>query len=77
MALKLEEHETKTALWQRLEAHFKEELESARRKNDRQKTELDTAFLRGRIAQLKSFLALGEPPRPGSKSDDEQSPSDW
>ncbi len=58
----LDPFERESALWKRLNKHFEERLELCRRKNDsRNLSELDTAFLRGEINQLKVFLALGNP----------------
>lgn len=58
----LDPFERESALWKRLTEHINERLEVCRRKNDsRNLSELDTAFLRGEINQLKSFLALAKP----------------
>lgn len=60
--MNLDPFERDSALWKRLEKHMNERLEVCRRKNDsRNLSELDTAYLRGEINQLKSFLALAHP----------------
>ncbi len=60
----LRESERLSALWQRLEAHYRERLAMLRRKNDGNLTPDATRHLRGQIAEVKRFLALGEPPDP-------------
>jgi hypothetical protein len=81
MKLVIEPHERKTALWQKLEKHYQEKLELFRKRNDASIDEVKTANARGRIAEIKSFLALGEDPKPGSESSadviDDESPLDW
>lgn len=52
--------EKDSALWQKLEAHLKETLESLRSQNDADLSAEATAKLRGRIATVKTMLALGE-----------------
>lgn len=56
--MKLQEHETRSTLWLKLEAHITAELEMLRRKNDGALTPEQTTHGRGRIAQCKAFLAL-------------------
>ena len=46
------------ALWSRLEAHLQKQLAYYRIQNDGDKTEIETAAIRGRIGCLKSLLAL-------------------
>lgn len=57
-SMKLAQHEKTSALWLKLEAHYTEQLESMRRKNDGALTPDQTIGLRARIAQVKAFLAL-------------------
>lgn len=57
--MNLQEHELKSALWQKLYAHHEQELDLLRRKNDGALNPEQTQQLRGRIAQCKAFLALG------------------
>lgn len=45
--------------WIKLRAHYEAELIKARAKNDGNLSAEDTARLRGRIAEIKGFLALG------------------
>lgn len=48
-------------LWAQLKAHLQEQLAGARVRNDNATlTEPETATLRGRIACLKSIIALGD-----------------
>lgn len=78
MKFALEPHERQSALWQKLEKHYRERLELARKKNDADADAVKTANTRGHIAEIKSFLALGEDPAPGGKSSaDDKSPLDW
>jgi GTP1/Obg family GTP-binding protein len=58
----LNEAESQTALWQKIKKHLEQRLETARNKNDGDLNEVETAKLRGRITELKSFLALDKPP---------------
>ena len=46
------------ALWLKLAAHLEKQLAYCRIQNDGDKTEIETAAIRGRIACLKSLLAL-------------------
>jgi hypothetical protein len=57
----LTEGEKAHPLWARLKAHMQDRLADARIRNDASMTEMETAALRGRIACLKTFIALGEP----------------
>lgn len=58
----LSEHERTSALWLRLRLHLEAELAAARVENDAMgKGAEQTAFLRGRIDQLKALLRLNEP----------------
>jgi hypothetical protein len=53
--------EKTSPLWRRLEEHFTARLEAKRASNDSvDKTEAETNFTRGEIAQIKAFLALGK-----------------
>jgi hypothetical protein len=56
----LKKHEIDSALWQKLEAHLKEKLTSLRAQNDAELGTEATSKLRGRIAEVKSLLSLGE-----------------
>lgn len=58
----LENHERQTAVWIKLRDHMAQRLVDLRSKNDGPHDEVNTANLRGRIAQLKELLALGNPP---------------
>ena len=58
--MKLQPHETRSALWLKLQAHWRGQLEVLRLKNDGFLSHEDTLRLRGRIAQLKEILALSE-----------------
>jgi hypothetical protein len=60
--MKLTYTEIHTPLWQKLEAHYKNELTSLRLRNDGfSVSELETAQLRGQIKQIKMFLELADP----------------
>ena len=52
-------HEEKTSkLWRKLLAHWEDKLETLRNQNDGDKSEIDTAKLRGRISECKANLSL-------------------
>lgn len=64
MKLLLNDVEKGSDLWKKLEAHLKNRLEAYRAKNDDPAgtmTESQSARVRGRIAEIKEFLALNEP----------------
>lgn len=54
--------ETRSAVWIKLHAHLRSQLQAMRERNDgAQLDAIETARLRGRIAQVKEILALGQP----------------
>jgi len=59
--LKLEKHETTSAVWKKIEAHIGERLQVARETNDNSLDELKTATLRGEISTYKKLLDIGKP----------------
>ncbi len=56
----LTDGEKMTDLWRRLEEHFTNRLLMLRQSNDKAQSELETALLRGRIAEVKGFLSLAK-----------------
>jgi CRISPR/Cas system-associated endonuclease Cas3-HD len=60
--MKLTAYERESALWKKLEEHMIEKLGIYRSRNDGDLNEIETARLRGRISQVKEFLALSEAP---------------
>lgn len=48
--------------WKALVIRYKSRLESLRRKNDGDLNEVQTAKLRGRINEIREFLALAKAP---------------
>lgn len=56
----LTDREKLTPLWAALEGHLKARLATLRAKNDAPMSEAETAVLRGRIAEVKAFLSLGD-----------------
>ena len=60
--MKLTEQERQSALWLKLEAYLNKKLIDLRGQNDGDMSLEATARLRGRIAQCKYFLSLGETP---------------
>lgn len=60
--MKLEENELMSSTWIKLEEHMKNRLSVLRGQNDGDLNEMQTARLRGRIAELKSLLGLSEDP---------------
>lgn len=65
MNFELTEVEKQHPLWNKVKGHLEDQLRLHRERNDKEDyTREDarvTAFRRGRIAQLKELLALGEP----------------
>lgn len=61
----LDAHERADSFGLKLKAHFEEELDRLRQKNDvLSLTEVQTAVLRGNIQFLKGFISLWDPPLP-------------
>jgi len=58
--MKLDKHETQTALWQKLESHLSGRLADLRTANDGDLDPIQTSRLRGRIVELKALLALSK-----------------
>ena len=56
----LTDGEKMTSLWLRLEEHFTDRLLMLRQSNDKAQPELETALMRGRIAEVKGFLSLAK-----------------
>ena len=59
----LSEEERNSRLFLKLSDHWKKRLETYRTQNDGDKDEIVTATLRGRIAELKAAISLGDTPR--------------
>lgn len=62
----LTEHDKRSTLWLKLEAHLNERVEMYRKQNDGNLSPEETIRVRGRIAQLKEILALNEPMQAGA-----------
>lgn len=48
-------------VWRHVKEYFEERLEQARKENDGLIDQEKTAYLRGRIKEMKSFLSLDQP----------------
>ena len=59
--MKLTEAQRGTPLWRDLTEHFEKRLAALRTLNDQDASETTTAKTRGRILQIKEFLALALP----------------
>lgn len=57
----LSEFERHHAVWVKINKHLLDRMEILRSKNDGDLDQFETAKLRGRIAELKGLIALGEP----------------
>jgi hypothetical protein len=68
--MRLTEHEQHTALWRRIEEDLHKHLDNLRKQNDGNLNESATSALRGRIAECKRFLAMGEPIAIDTQADD-------
>lgn len=55
--------------WLRLKAHYEARLAALRIQNDGRLDADETARLRGRIKEIKGFLALGDPHAPPEQDD--------
>lgn len=67
----LTEQEILSPLWGKLKEHHQARLESLRLQNDTDKTMEATAKLRGRIMEIKKFLAIENPQSPEASANDE------
>jgi len=59
---RLTPEERASPLWLRLVQRHKEKLDSLRKSNDEDKDPVQTAKMRGRIAEINEFLSLDNPP---------------
>lgn len=60
---RLDDHDANGAVWKKLKAHLDTELNNLRKSNDGIGNDaVQTAFIRGRIAQVKALLALDKGP---------------
>ncbi|PPD48369.1 MAG: hypothetical protein CTY14_02080 [Methylotenera sp.] len=66
--------EKQTALWIKIKAHLEARLETCRKQNDGDADAVQTAKMRGRILEIKSFLALENTPPSLTKGLEESRP---
>lgn len=59
--LVLTDAELGSALWMKLNKHFEQRLAAYRASNDQPADAIQTAHLRGKIAEVKAVLKLGAP----------------
>ena len=59
-AIQLTQAERDSALWGKIADHLEARIDSHRRQNDNDKTDIETATLRGKIQEAKSLLSLGK-----------------
>jgi len=59
--MKLTHEEIASATWSRIRTHLTEHLADLRAKNDANLSPEETARMRGRIFEIKQFLALEQP----------------
>lgn len=52
--------ERDTALWRKVRKHIEERIVSLRARNDKDRSERETAVLRGAIGELKSILSIDQ-----------------
>ena len=55
---RLDQADRVSACWAHLRTHLYERLDNLRKQNDGDKDEIQTAKLRGRIAEVKALLSL-------------------
>lgn len=70
MASLLDANDKKSPLWVKIKTHYEQRLEMLRRKNDKRRSDEETDYLRGRIAEVKELLTLGDSPTPAQEADD-------
>ena len=58
--MKLNEIEKTSAIWQKIEEELKSDLDTLRKKNDNDLTDIETARLRGQISFCKKILSWAE-----------------
>lgn len=58
--------ERNSPLWRKLVAHMAEQVDQLRQQNDVDRSETETARLRGRIAAYKDMLGLNKEPDPSA-----------
>lgn len=68
--MKLSDHERASPLWKKLTEYYTARLHERRVANDALAEESITAHNRGRIKEIKEFLALAERPAPETEADD-------
>ena len=56
------DHERQGQLWRDLMRHCEDRIAELRQRNDADLDERQTANVRGRVAELKALIALGNPP---------------
>lgn len=61
--------ERHSALWKKLTEHLTERMNEARRRNDNDLNEIETARLRGRIKELSYLVSLGNESEPENVAD--------
>lgn len=57
--MKLTEHDLASPLWEKLNKHWVDRLTQLRLENEKNLSEIDTARLRGKIAEVKLAQSLG------------------
>ena len=57
--MRLTEHELASPLWEKLNKHWEDRLAQLRLENEKNLSEIDTARLRGKIAEVKLAQSLG------------------
>lgn len=62
-AVTLSVAERQSAVWLKIKAHLERRLDDQRKRNDGNLTADDTAKTRGRIAEIKELLKLGDAPK--------------
>ncbi len=60
--LKLNKADRDSSIWQHIKIHYEKRLNTLRAKNDNDMTEIETAHLRGRIAEIKALLGEDKEP---------------
>lgn len=76
IVLELTAFERDTPLWKKLERHLVLRLDEARRRNEADLNEIETAKLRGRVFELSALLKLANPV-PAEDFSDAQAPETW
>lgn len=59
----LNDHDRSSVVWEKMQTYCADRIATLQRENEGNLTAEQTAKIRGRIAEIRSFMRAGEPPR--------------